>query len=165
MRFPFPTLVSGLMVVAGCGGTSVSRSAVEPATPSSAGPAAGAESPPAAPKAASADAAKPPASAPEPAPQAPGPASGAATFKPPAVPPSPPPDAPPGKLFTAYCGACHSLQLAQAQKLDRANWEWVMKDMVVKYGAGFIHEAEQKILVDYLVEHYGPAPRLSGGLR
>ena len=53
--------------------------------------------------------------------------------------------------------------MVQAQHLDRANWEWVMKDMVTKYGAGFIQEPEQKILVDYLVEHFG-APAGPTGL-
>ena len=63
------------------------------------------------------------------------------------------------ELFVAYCSACHSLELVESQRLDRANWEWVMSDMVGEYGGAWITEQEQKILVDYLVDNYGPRPR------
>ncbi len=43
-----------------------------------------------------------------------------------------------------------------SQRLDRATWEWVVSDMVDKYGASWITEEQQKIIIDYLVENYGP---------
>ncbi len=61
------------------------------------------------------------------------------------------------ELYTAYCGACHSLQLVESQRLDRSNWEWVMSDMIDEYGGSWITEEEERVLVDYLVEHFGPA--------
>ncbi len=59
-------------------------------------------------------------------------------------------------LVQQHCSPCHSLRLVTAQRLDRANWEWVMDDMVNKYGARWITEELQKVIIDYLVEHYGP---------
>lgn len=60
------------------------------------------------------------------------------------------------ELFRAHCSICHSLKLAQSQQLDRANWEWVVDDMVTEFGASWIGPTERTILLDYLVEHYGP---------
>ena len=62
----------------------------------------------------------------------------------------------PDVLTHEYCAACHSFRLVEAQRLNRATWEWVMEDMVEKFGAGWITLDEQKIIIDYLVEHYGP---------
>ncbi len=61
------------------------------------------------------------------------------------------------ELFIAYCGACHSLDLTTSQRLDRPTWEWVMTDMIDEYGATWITPEEQRTLIDYLVEHYGPS--------
>ena len=60
------------------------------------------------------------------------------------------------ELFRAYCGACHSLELATAQRLDRSNWEWVMDDMIEEYGGAWITGDERDRLVEYLVEQHGP---------
>ena len=68
----------------------------------------------------------------------------------------------PKQLYIAYCGSCHSLELVESQRLDRAAWQWVMSDVVNEYGGTWITPKEQKILIDYLVEHYGP-PHRSGG--
>jgi len=62
----------------------------------------------------------------------------------------------PEVLTREYCSACHSFQLVQAQRLNRATWEWVMEDMVEQFGAGWITPPEQTVIIDYLVEHYGP---------
>ena len=69
--------------------------------------------------------------------------------------PDRPKDADPEKLYVAYCSPCHSLELVHAQKLDRTTWEWVMEDMVKKYGATWIAPEEQEIIIDYLTANYG----------
>lgn len=67
----------------------------------------------------------------------------------------------PGKeLFETHCGACHSLDLPRSQRLDRANWKWVIDDMVNQFGATWLTEEQQKLILEYVVETYGPdAPR------
>lgn len=60
------------------------------------------------------------------------------------------------ELFDKHCGVCHSLDLPRSQRLDRATWEWVISDMIDQYGASWITEEEQKRILDYLVEVYGP---------
>ncbi len=61
------------------------------------------------------------------------------------------------KLLTReYCSACHSFQLVEKQRLNRATWEWVMEDMIIKFGAGWITQEEQIVIIEYLVQHYGP---------
>ncbi|HEX9812048.1 MAG TPA: hypothetical protein VGA88_08180 [Burkholderiales bacterium] len=63
----------------------------------------------------------------------------------------------PGKqLFETHCRVCHSLDLPRSQHLDRNNWEWVMDDMVKKFGAIWITPEQQKLIVDYLVTAHGP---------
>lgn len=60
------------------------------------------------------------------------------------------------KLFETQCAACHSLDLPRSQHLDRNNWEWVMDDMVNKFGAKWITPDQQKLIIDYLVATHGP---------
>ncbi len=60
------------------------------------------------------------------------------------------------KLAIQHCSVCHSFQLVESQRLNRANWEWVMDDMVNKYGAVWISKEDQERIIDYLVERYGP---------
>jgi len=62
----------------------------------------------------------------------------------------------PERLTHAYCSACHNFLLVRKQRLNRAMWQWVMDDMVVKFGAGWITPEEQEIIIDYLVQRYGP---------
>jgi mono/diheme cytochrome c family protein len=62
----------------------------------------------------------------------------------------------PAQLFQTNCGACHSLELPRSQRLDRKTWRWVVDDMVNQFGANWITEDQQKIIVDYLAENYGP---------
>lgn len=76
---------------------------------------------------------------------------------PPTSKPSPPPKQMSAeKMYHAYCASCHTLELIESQHLDRATWRWVMDDVVNEYGATWITPKEQKILIDYLVEHHGP---------
>ena len=60
------------------------------------------------------------------------------------------------ELFELNCGACHGLELPRSQHLDRANWEWVISDMVNKFGADWITPEQQGLILDYLVEAHGP---------
>ena len=73
---------------------------------------------------------------------------------------SPPPptaaDASPEQLFETHCSVCHSLELPRSQRLDRNTWRWVMDDMVNQFGATWINERQQRLIIDYLAEHYGP---------
>ncbi len=62
----------------------------------------------------------------------------------------------PAQLFETSCSNCHSLDLPRSQRLNRATWEWVVSDMVNKYGATWVTEEEQTIIIDYLAENYGP---------
>ena len=61
-----------------------------------------------------------------------------------------------GHTVRGHCSVCHSYELVEAQRLDRANWEWVMDDMIDKYGATWIDPGLREAIVDYLVEHQGP---------
>lgn len=58
-------------------------------------------------------------------------------------------------LFEQTCGACHTLALPSRQRLDRANWEWVINDMVTLYGCNWTTESERAKILDYLVENFG----------
>lgn len=60
------------------------------------------------------------------------------------------------QLFETHCPVCHSLQLPRSQQLDRATWEWVIDDMVNEFGARWITEEQQKLILDYLVANHGP---------
>lgn len=59
-------------------------------------------------------------------------------------------------VVQGHCGVCHSYQLVEQQRLNRANWQWVMDDMIDKYGATWIDPPLRERIVDYLVEHHGP---------
>lgn len=62
----------------------------------------------------------------------------------------------PKELFERTCSACHPLELPTSQRLDRSNWEWVVRDMVEQFGCNWTTEEERAKIIDYLVEHYGP---------
>ena len=60
------------------------------------------------------------------------------------------------QLFETQCSVCHSLELPRSQQLNRATWEWVVSDMVNEFGATWLTEEQQKLIIDYLVVNYGP---------
>ena len=60
------------------------------------------------------------------------------------------------QLFETHCVVCHSLELPRSQQLNRATWEWVVSDMVNEFGATWLTEEQQKLIIDYLVVNYGP---------
>jgi cytochrome c5 len=62
----------------------------------------------------------------------------------------------PPEVVRGHCSVCHSYALVAQQQLDRANWDWVMDDMIDKYGATWISPALRARIVDYLVDHHGP---------
>jgi hypothetical protein len=64
-------------------------------------------------------------------------------------------DLTPRELYVAYCSGCHSLDLIESQRLDRATWDWVMDDVINKYGATWITDEERAVLVDFLVANFG----------
>ena len=59
------------------------------------------------------------------------------------------------QLFEGVCAACHSLDLPRSQRLTRADWEWVLEDMVEKFGCP-IDAEQQALILEYLVEFHGP---------
>jgi hypothetical protein len=71
-------------------------------------------------------------------------------------PAAPKAEALPVEVVRGHCAVCHSYSLVEQQRLDRANWDWVMDDMIVKYGAAWIDPALRERIVDYLVQHHGP---------
>ena len=66
------------------------------------------------------------------------------------------PDTSPKVLFETHCSACHSLELPRSQRLNRNTWRWVVDDMVNEFGATWLTEQQQRIIIDYLVKNYGP---------
>ena len=88
-------------------------------------------------------------------PEVPDPSSPTPPTRPPEPPPPPPEGADARKITEVYCSSCHDMKLVTSQRLDRATWEWVMDDMVGEYGATWITEEEQGIIIDYLTETYG----------
>jgi hypothetical protein len=62
----------------------------------------------------------------------------------------------PSDVVRGHCSVCHSYDLVEQQRLDRANWEWVMDDMIDKYGATWIDPMLRERIVDYLVQRHGP---------
>lgn len=81
------------------------------------------------------------------------------------IPASPPPlDAPlplpdgPGKvLVEQLCKGCHEAAIVMTSRETREGWETVVTDMVIKGTKAT--PAEREIMVDYLAEHRGLAPR------
>ena len=58
--------------------------------------------------------------------------------------------------FEGHCAVCHSLALPQSQRLNRATWKWVIDDMVNEFGAEWLTEKDQALILDYLASAYGP---------
>ena len=63
------------------------------------------------------------------------------------------------ELFEVHCQVCHSLALPEKQRLSRQNWEWVVDDMVNKYGMNWVSPSDQKKIVDHLAANFKPKKR------
>ena len=58
--------------------------------------------------------------------------------------------------FLRICSGCHAAaDAAQAPRRSRERWQQVVDDMVVRGAEG--SDAELKLVVDYLTEHFGPS--------
>lgn len=60
------------------------------------------------------------------------------------------------KRFELHCKVCHSLELPESQNLDRNTWRWVIDDMVNEFGATWLTDEDQTLILEYLVTNYGP---------
>jgi len=60
------------------------------------------------------------------------------------------------RLLNAGCGGCHDLRPVQSSARDRDGWNEIVQNMLQK-GAD-VADADLPVLLDYLVEHYGPMP-------
>lgn len=73
---------------------------------------------------------------------------------PPPTPTLPPtPTVHPGQaLVSSRCGSCHPLGMVEAQKLDKAGWEYIVDTMVTR-GAQ-LNTEQRAVVVDYLAATY-----------
>lgn len=60
------------------------------------------------------------------------------------------------RLLNAACGGCHDLRPVQSSARDKDGWNEVVQNMLQK-GAD-VSDQDLPVLLDYLVEHYGPMP-------
>jgi cytochrome c5 len=60
------------------------------------------------------------------------------------------------RLLNSGCGGCHDLRPVQASARDRDGWNEVVQNMLQK-GAD-VADKDIPVLLNYLVEHYGPLP-------
>ena len=60
------------------------------------------------------------------------------------------------RLLNSACGGCHDLRPVQASARDRDGWNEVVQNMLQK-GAD-VSDKDIPVLLDYLVEHFGPMP-------
>jgi len=65
-------------------------------------------------------------------------------------------DEPGERLLNSSCGGCHDLRPVQASARDRDGWNEVVQNMLQK-GAD-VADKDVPVLLDYLVEHFGPMP-------
>jgi cytochrome c len=76
-------------------------------------------------------------------------------------------DLPPGEgreVVFGLCSACHSLKLVQQQGLSRQAWDETLDWMVEKQGMPELDPESERLVLDYLAEHYGPDSRGDGSL-
>jgi cytochrome c5 len=65
-------------------------------------------------------------------------------------------DDPGERILNSGCGGCHDLRPVQASARDRDGWNEVVQNMLQK-GAD-VPDKDIPVLLDYLVEHFGPMP-------
>ena len=52
------------------------------------------------------------------------------------------------------CTVCHGTSNFTGSRLSKSDWEYVVNDMVDR--GALITDAEKEIIIEYLVEHFGP---------
>jgi virginiamycin B lyase len=63
-------------------------------------------------------------------------------------------------VVEAACTACHGTSNFTGSRFSRKDWEFVVSDMIDR--GALITPEEKAIIVDYLVEHFGPEERPKG---
>ncbi len=62
-----------------------------------------------------------------------------------------------GREIVYYnCQACHSLRIIERSSFDRRVWDEVLEWMVDTHGMQPLPEEDYDVVLDYLVEHFGP---------
>jgi hypothetical protein len=72
----------------------------------------------------------------------------------------------PGREETYFaCIACHSFQLITRQGMSRGMWENTIELMVERHGMFELDPEEEELILDYLVQHFGPDHAPAAGSR
>jgi cytochrome c len=53
------------------------------------------------------------------------------------------------------CIACHSTAIIQQQRLSRGVWDEVLDYMVERMGMPELADGDRRVILDYLVKHFG----------
>ncbi len=65
----------------------------------------------------------------------------------------------PGQEVTFYgCVACHNTAVIRRSRPTRGQWDGLMDRMVERHGMNPLEADERRVIVDYLAQHFGPAP-------
>jgi hypothetical protein len=64
------------------------------------------------------------------------------------------PDGTGKEVVEQQCTVCHGTSNFTSSRLSKADWEYVVNDMIDR--GALIKSDEAKIIVDYLTEHFGP---------
>jgi cytochrome c len=63
----------------------------------------------------------------------------------------------PGQAATGeLCDSCHSLAIVKQQRLSRETWDTLLTWMVEKQGMAAQSPERRALMLDYLVQHFGP---------
>jgi cytochrome c len=63
----------------------------------------------------------------------------------------------PGQAETGVlCNSCHSLAIVKQQRLSRETWDKLLTWMVEKQGMAQQTPEQRQLILDYLVQHFGP---------
>lgn len=65
------------------------------------------------------------------------------------------PEGPGRELVFGICQICHSLAIVKQQGLDRESWDETLVWMVEEQGMPSLDPKIRKLILDYLVTHYG----------
>ena len=63
------------------------------------------------------------------------------------------------------CSGCHSTQLIQQQAMNRKKWDETLTWMIQQQGMANLQPQLRRIILDYLVEHFGPNAQNREGQR